>query len=618
MKDKNSRALDLLLLMINLSQFSSKEKIIRVFTEALEEIWQDIKVVYVSDIEGPNNCCVEVSSGNANFGYLKIERLYEYENADQDLLSNAASILAIILNNNEQNRLLANDKLHLQLLIDEHIKAIRESEEKFRAVFERSVIGKSITSINGGIKINDAFCKMVGYSEAEINGKRWQELTHPDDLERDVEIFHSILRGEKESARWEKRFIHKNGNIVWADISSILQKDANSNPQYFITSIQDITDRKNAEAALKESENKFRSIFENNASAISIINTDTTISMVNDAYCQISGYTKDEVVGMSWTAQIPPGDLERLQAYNRKRLKNPAAAPDKYEFTFYKKNGELRHALMSVSMMMGNRQIVCSFTDITERRKAEQEVHHLNAELERRVMERTAELESSVKELEAFTYSVSHDLRSPLRHISGYIDLLNNKFSELLPDAGKRYLEIVSDSTRQMGALIDDLLQFSRTGRQEMFHSDLDMNELLQEAKKSLDHEIPGRNIEWIMSPLPHVVGDRNLLRLVWINLLSNAVKFTRLKKKAKIETGYREENSEYLFFVRDNGAGFDMNYVHKLFGVFQRLHPYDEYEGTGIGLANVQRIISKHKGRIWAEAKVNKGATFYFTLPKP
>ncbi len=226
-------------------------------------------------------------------------------------------------------------------------------------------------------------------------------------------------------------------------------------------------------------------------------------------------------------------------------------------------------------------------------------------------------LENTNKELEAFTYSVSHDLRAPLRHINGYVELLINRFRVTLPEKGIHYLDNIADSARQMAALIDDLLQFSRTGRQEMRLSHIDMNLVIKEVLEMIKNDNPGRSIEWSVAALPNVFGDQAMLRQVWYNLLHNAVKFTRKKEKATIEVGCKEDNLEYAFFVRDDGVGFDMQYKHKLFGVFQRLHSSEEFEGTGIGLANVRRIIAKHGGRTWAEAALNRGAVFYFSLLK-
>ncbi len=229
---------------------------------------------------------------------------------------------------------------------------------------------------------------------------------------------------------------------------------------------------------------------------------------------------------------------------------------------------------------------------------------------------RTAEVEAANRELEAFSYSVSHDLRAPLRHIAGFAEMLAEGCSSALSAAGLRYLGVISDSVKQMGRLIDDLLLFSQMGRVEMRQTRVSMAELVKQALQELAGDANGRNIKWDIQSLPDVSGDFSMLKQVWANLLSNAIKYTRPRDLAKIEIGSRRENGELEFHVRDNGAGFDMKYAEKLFGVFQRLHRAEEFEGTGVGLANVRRIVARHGGRTWAQAKVDEGATFYFTLP--
>lgn len=240
-------------------------------------------------------------------------------------------------------------------------------------------------------------------------------------------------------------------------------------------------------------------------------------------------------------------------------------------------------------------------------------------ELERRVAERTAELAASNKELEAFTYSVSHDLRAPLRHIDGFSQLLLEQHSAELPEEGQRFVSRIRDGTRQMGQLVDDLLNLARVGRKELSRQVTGLNSLVEQVVAEMKRESASRSIEWKVQPLPFVECDPALMKQVFANLLSNAVKYTRPRERAVIEVGARNQNGQPVIFVRDNGVGFSMKYADKLFGVFQRLHRPEDFEGTGVGLATVQRIIHKHGGRVWAEAELNRGATFYFALgPAP
>jgi light-regulated signal transduction histidine kinase (bacteriophytochrome) len=240
----------------------------------------------------------------------------------------------------------------------------------------------------------------------------------------------------------------------------------------------------------------------------------------------------------------------------------------------------------------------------------------LNNELESRVAARTAQLEAANKELEAFSYSVSHDLRAPLRHIQGFIELLVKAAGQQLSPKAQRYLKIISDSAERMGALTDDLLSFSRMQRTEMRETRIDLKSMANEVISRLNGAADGRKIEWKIASLPEVKGDPAMLKQALTNLIDNAVKYTRPRDPAVIEIGCEgEEDARHVLFVRDNGVGFDMQYAHKLFGVFQRLHDDAEFEGTGIGLANVNRIIVRHGGRVWAHSEPERGAAFYFTL---
>jgi signal transduction histidine kinase len=247
--------------------------------------------------------------------------------------------------------------------------------------------------------------------------------------------------------------------------------------------------------------------------------------------------------------------------------------------------------------------------------KAEEEIRQLNAELEERVAKRTTELEIANKELEAFSYSVSHDLRTPLRAVDGFSQAVLEDYGPQLPEEGQRYLQTIREGAQRMGALIDDLLTFSRLSRLPLHQQKVDTDKLVREVISELGFECSGRKIDLRINDLPSCQGDLPLLKQAWINLLSNALKYTGQRASAVIEIGSILDQGEIAYLVRDNGTGFDMQYAHKLFGVFQRLHRSDQFEGTGVGLAIVQRIVHRHGGRVWAEAEVDRGATFYFTL---
>jgi PAS domain S-box-containing protein len=371
------------------------------------------------------------------------------------------------------------------------------------------------------------------------------------------------------------------------------------------------------EGTRKASEAMYRTIFENTGTATIIVEEDTTISLSNTRFQFLSGLSKGELEGKrSWTEFIAKEDLDKMLRYHSLRRREPDAAPKNYDTRFVGKSGEVRDIYVTVDIIPGTKKSVLSFMDVTELKRVEREVRELNEELEKRVRERTAELERANKELEAFSYSVSHDLRTPLIAIEGFSRILSKKYGDRLEPKAREFLEAIQRSTKQMDQLIGDLLSLSRLTRVEFDTAEIDMGGLARAVFEEIKGITHGRKLKLVVNSPPHARGDVTMIRQVYANLLSNAVKFTRAREVALIEVGGIEKVDERIYYVKDNGIGFPEADKDRIFGVFQRLHGADEYEGTGIGLAIVQRIVARHGGRVWAEGRPGEGATFYFSLP--
>ncbi|MDO8726587.1 MAG: PAS domain S-box protein [Candidatus Methanoperedens sp.] len=375
-----------------------------------------------------------------------------------------------------------------------------------------------------------------------------------------------------------------------------------------------IAERKQAEEELRKAEAKYRSIFENAIEGIYQTTLDGRIISANPAFARTLGYTSPHEL-IAEVANVRKLYVDPSRRDELISLIHTQGFVENFEVQFYCKDGKIVWFLLNTRILRDSSGIVCfegTATDITDRKRAGEEILKLNRELEQHIIQ----LGEANKELEAFSYSVSHDLRAPLRAIDGFSNIFLKKHEDKLDEEGKRVLNIIRINTQKMGELIDNLLTLSRLGRKEMVLSDINMCELAKDVYEELRATVPGRILQFNIKSLPVAIGDIKLIRQVFVNLLANAIKFTRSREIAVIEVRGRSEKNEIIYYVKDNGAGFDMQYSDQLFGVFQRLHSEKEFEGTGVGLAIIQRIIHRHGGRVWAEGKVDEGATFYFTLP--
>jgi PAS domain S-box-containing protein len=414
----------------------------------------------------------------------------------------------------------------------------------------------------------------------------------------------------REISHCEYRVVTPDGSfrVYQLQISILSEKEDN-----LVLFSSDITDRKKAEQALGESEIKYRSIMESVGDTIVVLDKDLRIQYINRVS---EGFTESDVKGSYWLDWLEPSDRSSAAyAISETIQLNKPIETEVNAIGAFEKMTTFNVKFAPISDK--EQSIVLIAKDVTEKKNAEIEILRLNAELEQRVINRTKQLEEANKELEAFSYSVSHDLRSPLRAINGYTNILLEDYFPILDEEGKRVCNVISSEATRMGKLIDDLLSFSRLSRMDMQFSLINMKAMAQRVFDELIQMEKTRKIEFNLSDIPSIQGDSVLIRQVWMNLISNAIKFTSKKEKAIIEISAKELDSEIVYSVTDNGAGFDMKYADKLFGVFQRLHKESEFEGTGVGLAIIKRAVMRNGGRVRAKGEIDKGATLYFALPK-
>ncbi|MGF2411362.1 PAS domain S-box protein [Ferruginibacter sp.] len=489
---------------------------------------------------------------------------------------------------------------------------LASSESRFRALVEKNK--DVIMLLDENFKVtyrSPSATEVNGWTDEDVKTMSGIQNIHPDDMLYARAVIGDMLANPGKPVDIIFRNRHKNGHFRWLEgVVTNLLFDKNVNA--ILINFRDVTERIEADEKLKASEEQFRHSMENMLEGVQIIGFDWRYIYVNDSMAKHSKYLKEELIGYTVMEKYPGIEQAEIFKTYEKCFNERVPVHLENEFIFPDKS----QAWFELSFLPVPEGIFILSIDITERKLAEEAIKKLNTYLEERVNKRTEELKKANEELESFSYSVSHDLRAPLRAIIGFSAILEEDYSNKLDDEARRITTVIKSNTTKMGNLIDDLLTFSRMGRHEIVKTVVNSIEIVDEIIKGLDSKIAD-NIEWAIHPLPAVKSDINMLRQVWVNLISNAVKYSGNSPSPKIQIGSFKYNAQTVFFVEDNGVGFDEKYKNKLFKVFQRLHSAEEFEGTGIGLAIVEKIIAKHGGYVWAEAELNKGASFYFSLPE-
>ena len=496
-------------------------------------------------------------------------------------------------------------------------QSILEREREFRLLAESMPQIVWITDSNGkNLYFNKQWVEYTGLSHEESYGDGWNKPFHSDDQQLAWDTWHNAVYNNGDYSL-ECRLRRKDGVYHWFLIRGApVRNDEGQITKWFGT-CTNIHESKLVEEKLRETRDYLENLLNYANAPIVVWDNNNRVTQFNKAFEKLTGLKAKTVINIDIKTLF---NKITLNYYSDFFEKGSRYTPSEIvEIEIKNVNGEIRTMLWNSAVIYApqSKNVIATIAqghDITERKLAEREIKKLNEQLEQRVLERTAQLQSAFCDLETFSYTASHDLRTPLRALNGFAHILLEDYGPRLDDEGKRLLNVIMANANKMGVLIDDLLSFSRNGRQEMKFSYINMHQM---ANAVFEELVPGnQKISFSLQPLAKAYGDHAMIRQVWVNLLSNAVKFTSHKENPGIEVGMFTENDETVYFVKDNGAGFDINNSQHLFGVFKRLHSSRDFEGTGIGLAFVKQIIHRHDGRVWADAVVNEGATFFFTLP--
>jgi len=509
----------------------------------------------------------------------------------------------------------------LEQRVLQRTRELNESQQLLQTVVDNSAAVIYVKDLQGKyLLVNRLFCDLFHHTKEDIQDKTDYDIFSPEvaDALRDMDQRAVLAAG---TLKEEEAVPLDDGIHTYISSKSVL-KDAAGRPYATFGISTDITELKVVESTLRKSLREVSDYkFALDESAIvAITDQKGIITHVNENFCRISKYSREELIGQDHriiNSGYHPKTVIRdlwVTIANGKiwkgELKNKAR-----DGTYYWVDTTIVPFLNESGKPY---QYVAIRADITHRKKVETEFHQLNEQLEDRIRLRTIELESARKEMESFAYSVSHDLRAPLRAIVGFTSILEEEYAGKLDEEGHRITSVIKNNTLKMGRLIDDLLAFSRMGKQEIVKTDIDTGKIVREIIEEQAPVNSTKDIEWTVHPLPIAYGDVHTIRQVWVNLISNAIKYAAIRNPARIEIGHFLHEGQLAFFVKDNGVGFDNKYKHKLFRVFQRLHSTEEFEGTGVGLALVEKIVSKHGGQVWGEGELGKGARFCFSLPVP
>jgi PAS domain S-box-containing protein len=483
-------------------------------------------------------------------------------------------------------------------------EALKASEDKFRGIFEYSTVGKSLTAPDGKLlQINKTFADMLGYTIGELQRVNFAEITHPDDIAESRECIRCLLANERESYRMEKRYISKGGVIVWADVSTRMHRNADGKPEYLITSIVNITERKRSEAELRIK----NQAFEDSIASQSVANSEGIITHVNPAFLRMWGYaTKEQAIGNSVGSFFddPDDSAPVFQAL---------ASHDSWEGRFRAKRADggifISHGYSTTMRDQRGNIIGYQSTnlDVT-----------MYVEAEKQIGQYAVELERSNVDLQQFAYVASHDLQEPLRMISSYLQLIEKRYRDRLDADANDFINFAVDGATRLQSLINGLLEFSRVRTHGKTFGRVNVKEVLDGICKDLELLISESGAVMEFGDLPVILADESQIARLFQNLLQNAIKFRKEGIAPRVHITSDMKNGEHVFCVRDNGIGIEVQYLERIFIIFQRLHGREEYPGTGIGLAICKRIVERHNGRIWVESKYGEGSLFYFTIPAP